>query len=393
MPERGLQSANNDKISYAESFVTSLSAPQQKALALIPILPALLSIVSSFLLIHLIVRSKFNTPYKRILFAFSVVDVIASINHAISPFLLPAETSNRVWAFGRRQTCTATGALLQFGFAEIWYYGVVSYYFLLIIRFGMTPKMFAQRYEIPFHALSLGFNLTAAIVGAAIGAFNEYELGRGCWVANTGCNPDNGDACESVVDANSAPLGWVFGGIPVMIMLFSSIINNLLIYCKVRSTIVQTATQSGSTELGTIQSEVDGHEQSSRSSNPALIKQRLRQVATQAFMYVFSFLATYIIPVILRVLESMGYRPADEDQFYFLLVLQALFLPLIGFFNLLVYIRPRYLRTRSEYSNRPKLWCLRRALREEASSPSPARFENSGFEISNVGRSTNPSVG
>ena len=53
-------------------------------------------------------------------------------------------------------------------------------------------------------------------------------------------------------------------------------------------------------------------------------------------MYVGAFLVTYLVPIILRILENFGYNPEDEDKVFGLLIMQALFTPLMGFFNLVV---------------------------------------------------------
>lgn len=59
-----------------------------------------------------------KTPYKRILFAMSACDIIASTNFGWQNFLVPEETSQRVWAFGNDASCTATGTLTQFSFSS-----------------------------------------------------------------------------------------------------------------------------------------------------------------------------------------------------------------------------------------------------------------------------------
>lgn len=110
---------------------------------------------------------------------------------------------------------------------------------------------------------------------------------------------------------------------------------------------------------------------------------RVREVATQSFLYVAAFFVTYLPGVSLRILESFGFRPADEDKVYFLVVVAHICLPLIGFFNLMIYIRPRYLRTRSEFPNQRRAWAIRRALYGEAVQPSPSGMENSNFVQSN----------
>ena len=55
-----------------EDDVTTLSSRQQLLLCITPILPSIISIISSYTIIRLVIRSKFDTPYNRILFMFSI---------------------------------------------------------------------------------------------------------------------------------------------------------------------------------------------------------------------------------------------------------------------------------------------------------------------------------
>ena len=47
-------------------YITSLSNGQQIALCLLPIVPSLLSIISSYTIIKLVIKSKFDGTYNRI---------------------------------------------------------------------------------------------------------------------------------------------------------------------------------------------------------------------------------------------------------------------------------------------------------------------------------------
>ena len=91
---------------------------------------------------------------------------------------------------------------------------------------------------------------------------------------------------------------------------------------------------------------------------------RLELVSSQARLYVGAFFVSNIWPLVLRVLESQSHNEEDEleAQMYTLLVLQNIFFPMQGFWNLLVYVRPKYLKCRKEYPQESKLWALRRAM-------------------------------
>jgi hypothetical protein len=394
----------------------------------------------------------------------------------------------------------------------------MSFYFLLMIKFGLSqPRM--VRAEIIMHVLSIGYPLMTSIIGVILGVYGEYELGRGCWVANYKCEP-NGIICQT------PKVGWTFAGVTVCFVFVSNVVNHLIIYKHVKQTIFRFSKRqrpssgqrrlslrkerkfvkrrssdtyvvpnrilqdssemmvpaqnaenhrfplqlkdqsvSNSVQLGSDAAEIDtldlnpnigvdekpsdqenptsdentqrrvsfaapknpssNHDQvdasesdshpdrpqarkrlsfsdlrsmfhrgfswnsstdlnsSDRSSFHEPNVKRVREVATQSFLYVFAFFVTYLPTVLLRILENFGYRPADEDKVYFLLVMSHICLPLIGFFNLLIYIRPRYLGTRSEFPHQRRVWAIRRALYGEVVQPSPSGMENSNFVHSN----------
>ena len=91
---------------------------------------------------------------------------------------------------------------------------------------------------------------------------------------------------------------------------------------------------------------------------------RLQLVSSQARLYVGAFFLCNIWPLILRVSESQFHNQEDEleAQLYPLLVLQNALFPMQGFWNLLVYVRPKYLKCRRDYPKESKFWALRRAM-------------------------------
>jgi len=82
-------------------------------------------------------------------------------------------------------------------------------------------------------------------------------------------------------------------------------------------------------------------------------KIRLRESATQAFLYIAAFFVTYIS---FGVAGLLGPSPATKEHrgFYFPMVLSAkIFLPLQGFLNCYIYIRPRYNSIRRKQTELP----------------------------------------
>jgi hypothetical protein len=67
------------------------------------------------------------------------------------------------------------------------------------------------------------------------------------------------------------------------------------------------------------------------------------------------------------LIESSADNPEEEieaaTKYYGFSVMQAFFLPLQGFFNMLVYIRPKYdLKCRHAFPNESRIWAFRRTM-------------------------------
>jgi hypothetical protein len=96
---------------------------------------------------------------------------------------------------------------------------------------------------------------------------------------------------------------------------------------------------------------------------------RTKEVAIQAFLYVSAFIATFVWTLVLKVLETQSYDGSDEGALFPLMVLNALLLPSAGFLNLCIYLRPRYVKTRSDFPDETILWAIKRALYGESIPP------------------------
>lgn len=366
------------------SEISSLSDRQDKILSILPFFPAVLSILGSATIIYLVTSEKKKSPYRRLLLGMSLCDIFFSITLPLQAFLLPKETSQRVWAIGSSGSCTALGFAQQFAFSAMIYNGFLSYYFLLTVRYGWKHQQLSKCIEPCMHGISIGFPLVTATVGAVKGFYHEVELGPGCWISDypEGCNLPG-----SEIDCTSPTWAWMFGGSILIFVVLSLLVNNALLYWHVRSTI-QVSKRRSSVRI--IEESInfsmkDGVMESACSSNPSSAlkgpdssrwsltgtptpsvedsqTRRVRAVATQAFLYVGSFVTAYVWTAILRIMESLEFDAEDEASIFPILVLQALFVPIQGFFNLLVYVRPRYLRARVDFPKESRYWAFRRAL-------------------------------
>ncbi len=316
------------------SYGHTLSDGQEIALSVLYVISSTLSIMGSSTIIYKVMSDRLQaTSYDRLLLGLSFCDLLASIGFALSPFLLPKETSIRVWAIGSESTCTLLGFFTQLGFSSVLYNGFLSYYYLFTIRYGVKRHVFARRYEPWFHAFTFFFSFITSTVGASMGFYSEVQLGMGCWVNDypEGCTSEN---------CISEEIAWFYGSSPVIFALVSLIVNNILVYRHVRK--VFHTTDAVQTERS--------------------IRQKIqkREVATQGLFYVATFFFCFWSAICVRVMEAFS-ETVDERDIYWILVFMSATLPLQGFLNVFVYTRPNYKRVRAAFPQLSMLAAIRKA--------------------------------
>lgn len=309
----------------------------------------------------MVMTSKKSSSYRRILLGLSCCDFASSLLYPFQPFLVPQSTSQRVWAIGSDASCSATGFFQQFAFSNVWYNGMLSFYFLLTVKFGVPEATMAQKYELWMHIPSVGYPLVTALIGAGMGIYHELTVGPGCWIINypEGCGCREGETGECCL---SPLIAWIFAGIPAFLSFIAILVNNLLVYFHVRNTI-----QRGRRHSAAAAQRVS-FSPPSQSNTDSQVK-RIRAVATQAFLYVAGFLICYWPGLTLRIMESRNSDAEDENALFPLLIMQGICLPLQGFFNCLIYVRPTYQRVRIDFPNESRFWAFRRALHGDKVQP------------------------
>lgn len=343
------------------AHVEQLSDAQEKALALLPLPSVVLSIIGSSVIIYVAINSRSEqkwTPYTRLLIMMSATNALFSSTIGIGGFLRPRETSPRTWAFGTAATCSAVGFLNQIATSAVLYNAMLSCYFLLTARFNFRNSFIAKTVEPWMHLIAIGYPILTATVGAAAGEFGEMTLnGLVCWLVKfpTNCGYGRGESGEECL---SKFIGWVFYGLPVLITFASIITNTIILAMYVQK-------QAGSSS----NSRDDPSRQAERDQN-----KRLRLVRTQAILFLASFTVCIFWTGILNSVESTATTKEEEltlmSRWFPISVLQAIFMPLQGFLNMFVYIRPKYLKSRKEYPNESKVWAFKRSVFGDDVKPS-----------------------
>ena len=314
----------------------SLTDAQEQVIAILPLFTALLSILGSAIIIRLTVRiGQLKTSYDRILFGLSIADLSSSTVNSLAAFLVPQSSSHRIWAVGNDATCRALGTLWQITTAGFMYSGMLTLYFVLTIRFGVTERTFSKYWEPAIHMMAVGGPLITGIIGLALNVYDEVRLGPGCWTVPT---KTYGEA-----------FGWIATAVPMAITMTGVIIGQIMIYRHCRQVLHRAAERS----LHTAENK---HE-------------RLKSIAWQSVSYVAVFLLVNLWPTIVRILDNQGV--GTEASLYPLLVLQAIFLPIQGFGNCAIYVRPRFQRQRLRYPEESFWQSLKQVLWGNVATSTP----------------------
>ena len=280
---------------------------------------ALLSFLGSSTIIYIILsdrKKKLCRLNNRILLAMSIADIINTFALGVSTAPLPRGTYG---AAGNVATCSAQGFLIQLGFAGPMYNAMLCISYLLIVKYNMKEHTIKRKYETCMHAIAILYPLVTAIIGVCLDLYKSN--GFFCYVVEKSLECElSGRDCGYTANYQLI-LGCVLiftcsVNFATMVPLFlhvRNLENNMNKY-DFRRYSLRTLPQ----------------EQSQKPS-------RSRETMKQALLYVLSFQLTYAPTAIAYTLVLM-----KHDRPGYLTVLIGISHPLLGFWNLIVYLRPRY---------------------------------------------------
>lgn len=284
-------------------------------LALLPKFTGFLSLMgSAFIFQDIVFHKNFYRVYHRLVLGLSCADIVASIVNILSTWPIPEGSKGVFLASGTTQTCTAQGFFNELGNLCTPLYNLsLCAYYVLVIRGGWTENEIKSRVEPIMHIVPIATAFLIAILGIPFTLYNNS--GWLCWIATYpgGCHKDG--TCTRGEHANI--FRWVHYAI-IWSAILSVTAGMTSIYLKARNQEKQQA--GGDAPRG------------SKSKN----------VVIQAWLFVGALYVTWFFTTITRI-----YGVVMGKNNFVLLVLMAIFFPLQGFFNCLVYLRPRYLRCRS----------------------------------------------
>jgi hypothetical protein len=344
------------------------SYTQQVILAITPKISAFASLCgSSAILMECLYydRRKLQRVYHRLLCVMSLYDVIESTFNFMSSWPIPRGSPNVAFAVGTQQSCTLQGFVLQFGLAIPILNLCLGCYYLLVIRYSWTESQISTRAEPYFHASALLITLGTCFASLYLDLFNNSNLW--CWIAPLPMDCEDSytygvEAGNCVRGDNAWIYRWAFyyaplwccilGLMGLMFAVYFTVHNLELqsqkfnVRNKTYSTVV-LATSLDTSGHGPNPGMSSGASVTSHTPRQGLIKppqSKSRRVAIQALWYVGAFYLTFTFATMTRLTQQLAGK-----TYFPMLLLHTIFDPAQGFFNYIVYIRPRYLSFRDRH--------------------------------------------
>eukprot|EP00956_Cyclotella_meneghiniana_P020195 scaffold35353_cov39-Cyclotella_meneghiniana.AAC.1 len=345
MSDNDPQSQENDIISI--EALTAMGAEWKyghaKSLTILKSTMAIVSVISSCCLIRMIMTSKdgFSTTYHRLMLGMSIGDILFSLPIATFGATSPIDVNYMVWnARGNQATCTAKGFIEVFGiYMTLFYSCSLNIYYLFLIKYNKTNNHIRKKIEPFLHSVPISLALIASF--AALVNKNYNDGGSGSCALSPIYNPlhcdgyKDGDVREGFTipcgRGQSETLYFIVGIVATIIPPIVIGVSLGMLYKHV-SKQERRMSSYGAGALNTNNSEQSSSDQNRDRSFS-------RAVLNKAIAYSSSYFLTWVWYIGGAIMRLVGVETLPLPYIY----LGAIFGPLEGFFNLLIFMHPKVL--------------------------------------------------
>ena len=284
-----------------------------------------------------------QSAYLRFVLGLSISDLLFSGAIFWQPIAMPSSTGLPL-ASGNVQSCETVGFLMALGSASFFYSSGLSVYFYLTIRNdGKDTGGILTRIEWIVLSVALVFSMSAALISLTTDNINPAPIGF-CAIAPYPFGCQGNDCLRGSMQTSRAIL---LPGVCLMFLVAAiGLVCTWLVYWKVRQKLHQTRRFTFTSELE------DSHHR------------RIRTVAVQAIFYSLAFVNT-LVGMVLIIVSFMTHALGISFVIWIIL-------PLQGFFNFFIFVRPQVLHLQKQYPEQSLLWAYKRIF-TTASSPSSIR--------------------
>lgn len=327
----------------------------------LPSISGSLSLISSITIMAIIFRSKQNTQYHRILFLMSFFDSLVSFAFALTTLPMPREVQDNEFynyqghSFGTIETCEAQAFTILFGLAMVVFSNTfLNTYYLLTIRYHISEDKFRKFCEPIFFLISIPISLVMPVLFLKRGHFNPgpYETHCDLSLFPLQCFFEGVDCIHgdpSTLEGSVA----IYRNFSISVLIFQSIFL-IVTMIMILLTTCNPCTKNNE--------ERDNAERDfARSQN--------RNISLQAGMYIGAWFLTWFF-------NAFSFFENESSS---IAALSDFFLPLQGFFNLLIFVYLKVISYRSIHEDSKNTFEIIRMLLS-----SPQSFVDRYNTISNL---------
>jgi len=177
----------------------------------------------------------------------------------------------------------------------------------------MEPDYFRSKIEPFLHGWSLGYPFTTAIVCVVLDLFGPSNEAF-CWIGDMNCNTDQ--CMERFLIFTLA-----FGSVGVIVSLLITVFCFILIFDSFREIFASMRRQNLP---------------NARQNQSSDLSLKMKESATQGMLYIGAFIITHVWSCVVDITIWTQHNPSK-----ILLILSAIFYPLQGFWNFLIFARPK----------------------------------------------------
>lgn len=309
---------------------SSFSYEIEVAYACLNAFSGLLSVMGSSVVVYMIMnrrQKKLSRVKYRLMLAMSTIDVLNSCALAIS-FLPAPSVAECSFGKGNFSTCTAQGFFLQLGLAVPAYTAMLTLRALGSIVYNFTEKEIARKFEPFMHIIAICPMLGIAVAGTVSDMCHSNQ--RHCYITNKRVFSRVGIMGGDFVNGR-----WIL----ITSVVWFSVMGFIIAFSMVK--IYLTTRQRA--KMMRRYAFVSKGRQQRRSSK---IDKAADESAKQTMMHVFAYILTFSCQFTSIVFTSHMIRSSP-----LLFLATGVLYPLQGFWNFLLYIRPKFLAVRSQHEN------------------------------------------
>ena len=348
-----------------------LSASEALTVVVLTQVSSALSVFGSVSIIYLIGKKQKwrDSMFHRIMLNVSIADAVWSFGNLFHALMIPSESEHGIIALGNATTCNVAGIVVGILATSSIYSCVLSAYFFFTITRSWSEAQMRRLLGPWIHIVAWGIPTILSILVLFAGGYQPFDFNI--------CLPGRSDDASIMARA--------LGAVSSLLIVLPALVGFVLIWLMYASVRRQQIRSQRYDFAGPADKEC---------------QQKTKAIATQGIFYSLAFFNTFMALLFTAVAESFLFigsssatsaeEPRVRKGVFYATFLLFLMLPLQGFWNWIVYIRPNLVQWKVANPDESWWWAYRqvmsgnptpRVARGVSQDPTNSRFVDSSIQL------------